>query len=128
MLRYYLITLCSGHVEQVFWWRLSAHGYGLVDDRDNFTPRPAFHALVQLLKLIGNATFTRKLTTPNNIYALEFDADDKKIVVAWTSDNTTTKIPSNIDYEKILDRNGKPLTTATISAAPIYLCKNLKHP
>lgn len=128
MLRYYLITLCSGHVEQVFWWRLSAHGYGLVDDRDNFTPRPAFHALVQLLKLIGNATFTRKLTTPNNIYALEFDADDKKIVVAWTSDNTTTKIPSSIDYEKILDRNGKPLTTATISAAPIYLCKNLKHP
>lgn len=121
MLRYYLITLCSGHVDQVFWWRLSAHGYGLVDDLNNFTPRPAFYALVQLLKTIGNATFMRKLKTESAVYALEFDSVEGKITVVWTSDNSRRAIPANMNYKKIIDRNGKELTTATLSGAPIYL-------
>ncbi|OZY84484.1 hypothetical protein CBP51_14875 [Cellvibrio mixtus] len=121
MLRYYLITLCSGHIEQVFWWRLSAHGYGLVDDRNNFMPRTAFYALAQLLRLIGTARFVRKLDTESNVYALEFDAEERKITVAWRSDNNTSVIPASINYEKIIDRDGKELTTASISGAPIYL-------
>lgn len=122
MLRYYLITLCSGHVEQVFWWRLSAHGYGLVDDLNNFTPRPAFNALRQLLQLIGNASFARKLATESNLYVLEFDTKDKKITIAWTIDNSTSAIPGEIHYDYILDRYGESLSTAEISGAPIYLC------
>lgn len=62
MIRYLLIALCSGLVERVYWWRLVAQGFGLVDDRDPaaWRPRPAYHALRQFLETAGNATFTGK--------------------------------------------------------------------
>jgi hypothetical protein len=63
----------------------------------------------------------RKLDTESNVYALEFDAEEGKITVAWRSDNNTSVIPASINYEKIIDRDGKELTAASISGAPIYL-------
>ena len=38
-----------------------------------------------------------------------------------TSLNNTSVIPASINYEKIIDRDGKELTAASISGAPIYL-------
>ncbi len=60
MIRYLLIALCSGLVERVYWWRLVAQGFGLVDDRDPaaWRPRPAYHALQQFLRTVGESTFT----------------------------------------------------------------------
>ncbi len=58
MVRYLLLTLCSGFVSQVYWWRLAAHGYGLLDDADPaLPPRPAFQAIQRLLGLMRGATF-----------------------------------------------------------------------
>ena len=34
MARYLLLTLASGHVARVYWWRLVARGFGLIDDTD----------------------------------------------------------------------------------------------
>jgi hypothetical protein len=47
MARYLLLTLASGHAQRVYWWRLAARGFGLVDDTDPaaWRPRPAFFAL-----------------------------------------------------------------------------------
>src|SRR5690606_2188459 len=83
MLRYLVISLCSGHVEQAFWWRLSAHGYGLVDDLDNFRTRPAYSASAFFMKLIGEATFLRKHDTDEDAYLLEFATPENRIVMAW---------------------------------------------
>ena len=60
LIRYLLLALCSGLVERVYWWRLVARGYGLVDDRDPaaWRPRPAYHALQRWLRTVGGATFT----------------------------------------------------------------------
>jgi hypothetical protein len=65
MLRYLLLTLCSGFVSQVYWWRLAAHGYGLLDDHAASLPlRPAFEALSRLLPLLREATFQRAELPP----------------------------------------------------------------
>lgn len=119
MLRYLAITLCSGHVEQVFWWRLSAHGYGLVDDRDNFRIRPAFTALAFFLKTVGAATFIRKCESPANTYVLEFQSDTQTIWMAWALQDSDYK--PNINYSQTLDRNGKVITAAKLCSSPIYL-------
>jgi hypothetical protein len=59
MLRYLLIVLCSGLVERVFWWRLVARGFGLVDDRDPdaWRERPGYAALRDFLAEVGAARF-----------------------------------------------------------------------
>ncbi len=59
MIRYLLITLCSGFVERVFWWRLVARGFGLVDDSapDAWRERPAYVALQRFLAEVGAARF-----------------------------------------------------------------------
>lgn len=122
MLRYLAITLCSGHVEQVFWWRLSAHGYGLVDDLDNFRLRPAFLALRNFLAILGKSTFISKWNTEEDVYALEFNNRNKKIIMAWTTKNASTRIPGFLPDE-ILDIYGNKKDHLDITQSPIYLIK-----
>jgi hypothetical protein len=59
MLRYLTIALCSGMVERVFWWRLVARGFGLVDNEDprQWRARPAFHMLRVFLERIGDSQY-----------------------------------------------------------------------
>jgi len=62
LLRYVLSALCSGLVERVFWWRLAAFGYGLVDDLDSryWRERPAFRVLAVLLARLAQSVFTAR--------------------------------------------------------------------
>ncbi|MGA0333417.1 MAG: lipopolysaccharide kinase InaA family protein [Kiritimatiellia bacterium] len=62
MKKYYLLALCSGMADQVFWWNLAAHGFGLIDDRDpnGWRPRPAFHVFKNLVDQTRDATFLRR--------------------------------------------------------------------
>jgi tRNA A-37 threonylcarbamoyl transferase component Bud32 len=64
MIRYLLIALCSGLVEAVYWWRLVARGYGLVDDTDpaNWRERPAYRMLQFFLQSVGTSRFVRRET------------------------------------------------------------------
>jgi hypothetical protein len=62
LLRYVLIAICSGLVERVFWWRLAAFGYGLVDDsRDVWRERPAFQVLAVLLARFKDSVFCERV-------------------------------------------------------------------
>lgn len=124
MLRYIVIALCSGHVEQIFWWRLSAHGYGLVDDKNNFSPRPAFTALAFFLQLLGNAIFVRKQTHAEGIHAFEFRTRGRKIVMVWSHDVVSTVLPLT-DYTQALNKEGTILTEISLSGSPIYLLYEL---
>jgi tRNA A-37 threonylcarbamoyl transferase component Bud32 len=129
MLRYIVIAICSGHVDQLFWWRLSAKGYGLVDDQNEFKPRPAFNALQYFLVRLGDATFIKKWPSAKNTYVLEFHNATQQILMAWTTTTAESKDASNtlaqFNAQKIYDRDGNPLKEAAISEAPIYLVKAL---
>ena len=84
--RYLLLTLASGHVRRVYWWRLAARGFGLVDDTDPaaWRPRPAFFALQTLLETLAGATFSKKLETPPGEFALEFSGPRGPLTARWT--------------------------------------------
>lgn len=62
MKRYLLLALCSGMADQVYWWNLAAHGFGLIDDRDpnGWRPRPAFHVFRELIEKTRDAHFLRR--------------------------------------------------------------------
>ncbi len=62
MQRYFLLALCSGMADQVYWWNLAAHGFGLIDDRDpsGWRPRPAYHVFKELVKQMRGATFLHR--------------------------------------------------------------------
>ena len=52
--RYYLLMLASGMIERVYWWRLVARGYGLMEPRPDgsLRPRPGHRAVTMLERLI----------------------------------------------------------------------------
>lgn len=124
MLRFLAITLCSGHVEQVFWWRLSAHGYGLVDDLDHFKPRPAFKALAFFLELFGNATFERRHNTDDEAaYLLEFTQGSQRLLMAWCIAGEQD-LPSAFNIGQAWDAYGNPIQHSTITESPRYYLLN----
>lgn len=124
MLRYLVIALCSGYVDQVFWWRLSAHGYGLVDDLDNFRQRPAFKALQIFTQLLGRADFICKLPSDGSVYLMEFQTAEHKIIMGWTEQGVYP-LPSELQYSYALDRDGNTLNDVNFSGAPVYLISNV---
>jgi hypothetical protein len=94
LIRYLAICLCSGHVEQVFIWRLTAHGFGLVDDQDQWRLRPAFFALKQFINILGNSTFVERVLSDTNSYLLQFQREQQKIILAWVvKDSGVVKLP-----------------------------------
>lgn len=62
MRKYLLIAVCSGMADQVYWWNLAAHGFGLIDDRDprGWRPRAAFHAFKALLDETRGSRYLRR--------------------------------------------------------------------
>lgn len=122
LVRYYLICLCSGHVEQVFWWRLSANGYGLVDDLNGFKPRPAFFALKTLLAHVEHSQFVKRWRSNPEDYILEFCRNDgSHFVVAWTSSLQIKPLPDTLQNRSTLDRSGEPELSPQLSQRPIYI-------
>ena len=89
MIRYLLIALCSGLVERVYWWRLVAQGYGLVDNSDHqrWRDRPAFKQLQTFLKWVSNATFEyRRELNDAGAVGFAFKRDDgTRFWIAYTT-------------------------------------------
>lgn len=100
MCRYLLLTVASGHVSRVYWWRLAAKGYGLIDDGGDADPetwraRPAFFALKNLLARLAGTRFERRVTdVPAGTFALEFSrADGSRFTLRWTLDSMPELAP-----------------------------------
>lgn len=92
MLRYWLLAIAGGHVSRLYWWRLDAHGYGLIDDAggtENWRERPAFHVLKEWLKTLSDARFERRLDgLPDGHFGLEFSrGNGSRFTVKWTIDS-----------------------------------------
>lgn len=103
LVRYYLIALCSGLCERVWWWSLSSHGFGLVDDVGGFRRRPAWHALAWLHRTLGSATFLRREERDGVIW---FDFDLCRIAYALTP----TRISWPVEATAAHDMLGAPLS------------------
>ncbi len=85
VLRYLVIVICSGFVEQVYWWRIVADGFGLVDERieGEWRKRDGFRMLQVFLEQLGSATFVEKLETEEEVYTLRFEGEDDQIIMLW---------------------------------------------
>lgn len=88
MLRYLVLALASGMVERVYWWRLAARGYGLIDDSPahpaGWRLRPAYHQLRVFLRHCGRATFLERRALPDGAcYFLFRAADDTCFAFAY---------------------------------------------
>lgn len=86
MVRYLVQAACSGLVERVYWWRLAAHGFGLVDERaEPWVARPGWQAFLHLQRTLGEATFLRNLPAPGRSYLHLFRRPDgEPVVVGYT--------------------------------------------
>jgi hypothetical protein len=123
MVRYLLQAACSGFVERVYWWRLAARGFGLVDEAaDPWRQRPAYHALVHLLQTVGNARFLRNLPCPEGSRAhLLQRPDGEQVVVAYAWQAAEAWRPA-FRFTRAESRAGTTFTVAPerLSGHPVY--------
>lgn len=123
MVRYLLQAACSGFVERVYWWRLAARGFGLVDDvEEPDRARPAYHAFVQLLRVLGAATFQRNLPSPPGALAhLFLRPDGEQVVAAYAWGGDTAWNPP-FAWRRVEDSGGAPSDAAPVALGghPVY--------
>lgn len=132
MIRYLLMAVCSGMVEQVYWWRLVAHGFGLVDDigEGALRERPAYRMLRQFLSVLSGATFLPALSR----VAVDGDEPIRAFAFSLPDGSTVTLIyshPGDSAFEpdraptRITDAFGddipKPGARIDITGRPVYI-------
>ncbi len=121
MLRYLVLALCSGYVDEVYWWRLVAHGFGLVDERaeGGWRARPGFAMLKYFLETLGDATFIQRLETEEDVYALRFEVSDGELVMGWV--NGGRAAPSwSLEGAQCYDAFGNEQEAGELSDEPSY--------
>ncbi len=122
MIRYLLQAACSGLVERVYWWRLAAHGFGLVDERATpWRPRPAYRAWGRLLELLGDAVFERNASTGEGAYLHLFrrpDGERMAVGYAWIPGGA----PFDLRCARAEDMEGRALDRMPdrLGDAPVY--------
>lgn len=124
MIRYLLITLCSGMVDRVYWWRLVARGFGLVDDSDASTwrERPAYRMVRQFLSFLGDATFVAK-RGDDDVQVYSFEMKGKEIRLVYSvSGNAEYTLEST---STVLDAFGEAVPVSgpsvKLTGRPVYL-------
>lgn len=124
LVRYYLIALCSGFVDQVFWWRLAARGFGLVDDTDPaaWRERPAYRAMAQLVAAVGECLFESRAADPLAGTAQYFfrRADGERVCVAYSAAGATPWKPP-FRWRAVQNAFGEPAAApAALEGLPVY--------
>jgi tRNA A-37 threonylcarbamoyl transferase component Bud32 len=86
LVRYYLLTLGTGLVERVYWWRLIARGYGLIAPAGDgsLRRRPSWYAMQTMIRQLEGATFIGPLPTPDGAYLYRFTRDSDETIVGWS--------------------------------------------
>ncbi|HBA83215.1 MAG TPA: hypothetical protein DCZ95_03885 [Verrucomicrobia bacterium] len=128
MIRYLAIALCSGMVERVYWWRLVARGFGLVDDAhpDAWRIRPAYPMLQTFVALLGDSRFESRIACPKGQYLLRFRRPDNSAwALAWSAAGTMPWRPA-IQFDGCLDAFGNEIPIPhELTGRPVYL-KNIR--
>ncbi|MCS6772110.1 MAG: lipopolysaccharide kinase InaA family protein [Kiritimatiellae bacterium] len=124
MLRYLLQAACSGLVDRVYWWRLVARGYGLVDDLSNpWRPRPAYFAWRRLLEMLEGAEFVRNIEVGKGAYLHQFRRRDGECVAVGYSWEGPRPLPASLHFRRAELWDGKLLEPSrpSLGEDPIYL-------
>lgn len=128
MLRYIVLALCSGLVDRVFWWRLVARGYGLVDKSDDgeLRERPAFLALQHFLLTLGESNFLRarlpqQQDQRHGLYEFEFERPDGEHLLLCWSHGPAVAAPA-LKYARVEDAwgNASKVAPKNLSGSPLY--------
>lgn len=123
MVRYLLQAACSGLIDRVYWWRLAAHGFGLVDEGANpWRDRPAYRAWCRLLEVLGDAVFERNIPTDDGGFMhLFLRSDGERIGVgyAW---KPNVLVPREMVFSHAENAVGQMLERAPklLGEDPIY--------
>lgn len=126
LIRYLLICLCSGMAERVYWWRLVARGFGLIDDTDPdaWRARPAFHRLIVFLARVGQATFEERTEIGEAAWFRFRTPDQERLWVGYSPSGPMSALLPCRAGER-WDADGRPLGPAThtiaLTGAPTYL-------
>ncbi len=126
LVRYYLLTLGTGLVERVFWWRLIARGYGLVTAANDgsLRRRPAWYALKTLIEQVEGSTFHGPLPAPENARLYRFTRGGDQIVVGWSiSKSVRATLPGLVS--EAVSRDGQRLQVrdgieVDLGPSPVY--------
>jgi len=131
MLRYLCLALGSGMVERVYWWRLVAHGFGLVDDRDpggGWRARPAYAMLRNFLHLLGESTLVEaqlpvREGERQGRYRFAFRRPDGEVVALTYAHGPALPFPAGETFGHVEDAFGQALDEppARLAGRPIYL-------
>ncbi|MDB2448829.1 hypothetical protein N9W78_00865 [bacterium] len=119
MIRYALITICSGATERLWWWRLAHPGFGLIDNKGGWRERPGWQALWQFHRTVGQSRF-EKLELRDGVHWWQFN----EFTVVYSLTNSQTNCPPNVDAiydltgQQLAIKSGEPLP---LSNMPIYL-------
>jgi len=124
--RYYLLTLGTGLIERVYWWRLIARGYGLIapEPDGSLRRRPAWQALRTLISELEGATFHGPLAGPAGTYLLRFSRRDDEIIVGWSlTSKGNGALPG--PARSAVSRDGRSLPTpasidVVLGPSPVY--------
>lgn len=131
MLRYLCLALCSGLVERVYWWRLAARGFGLVDDTNPsaWRARPAYHMLSTFLRQVGHSRFVRAQMPegarhggdPRGRYAFCFERETGGGVTLAYAHETVEALGDGRTHG-VCDAFGRPVAgPVTLTGRPVYL-------
>jgi hypothetical protein len=130
LLRYLCLALGSGMVERVYWWRLAARGYGLVDDAQPaaLRPRPAYFMLRHFLALLGEATLLSARLPPrrgerHGRYRFAFRRPDGETVVLSYAHGPALPFPADESCARVENALGETDTmpAPALTGRPVYL-------
>jgi len=128
-IRYLLVAVCSGMVDRLYWWKLAAHGFGLIDDRaeGGWRTRPAFEVLKQYLKQVEPMTFIRLQKLDDGVMRFYFGSEESKeeLLLTYTSLNEAISVKMPAGAIRIEDAFGEELpfpgAKLKISGRPVYV-------
>lgn len=121
MIRYALISLCSGTTERIWWWRLAHPGFGLIDTLNGWRERPGWAALVQFHNTLRGETFVNREERDGAVW---WHFERTSLVYSLGSAN----IKPDDNIEQITDMTGRPIQyaagkTISVDGNPLYLMK-----
>lgn len=121
LLRYYVLGLSSGRVDRIYWWRLVARGYGLLDNSSGtIRERPGWLAFKYMRENLSGSVFTGAAISKGD-YIFKFQKNSQTFYIAWSTNEMQIAIPPG---SLIYGRDGRVLEGAkslNVGGRPVYI-------